>query len=107
MDVVGVVRGWHRPLVISVGLWAGLVVVACFGLVVDHRTLVGEAVWVKPLKFGVAFGLYGGGLAWVLSRLREGGRVGWGGGAGVATSAGGGGAGVTGPGGPGALRPFH
>ena len=34
-------------------------------MVVDDRQLMGEPVWLKPLKFALAFGLYSGTLAWV------------------------------------------
>jgi hypothetical protein len=46
-------------------------------LLIDDRTLLGESVWVKPLKFGFAFGLYAGTLAWLLSKLTKGRRLGW------------------------------
>ncbi|WP_422774888.1 hypothetical protein ACN28C_32405 [Plantactinospora sp. WMMC1484] len=54
-----------------------LTVVATAGLVVDDRLLMGESVWVKPMKFGFAMGVYGLTLAWLLSRLSRGRRVGW------------------------------
>jgi hypothetical protein len=77
MDVRKPWREWHRPLMVGVALWAGLVVVSIVGLLLDHRTLLDESVWVKPLKFGVAFGLYGAVLAWLLTRLRKARRFGW------------------------------
>ena len=70
-------RRWHRPLMVNVALMIGLVVVAGIGLVLDDRTLLGESVWVKPLKFGVAFTVYSGALAWLLTRLRRARRLGW------------------------------
>ncbi|MEV4166190.1 hypothetical protein [Nonomuraea dietziae] len=70
-------RTWHRPLVVCALLLLGLVPAAGVGLVVDERTLLGESVWVKPLKFGFAFALYAGTLAWLLTKLRKGGRLGW------------------------------
>ncbi|NMN98763.1 hypothetical protein FGL95_27390 [Nocardiaceae bacterium YC2-7] len=45
----------------------GLVLVCAIGLVVDDRTVLGESVWLKPLKFGFAFAMYGTTLAWLLS----------------------------------------
>ncbi|MFF3669829.1 hypothetical protein [Microtetraspora malaysiensis] len=45
-------REWHRPLMANVALMIGLVVVSGVGVLVDYRTLLGESVWVKPLKFG-------------------------------------------------------
>ncbi len=35
-------------------------------MLVDDRQLLGESVWLKPAKFGLAFALYGVTLAWVL-----------------------------------------
>ncbi|MEU4547733.1 hypothetical protein [Nonomuraea dietziae] len=71
------VRTWHRPLVVCALLMLSLVPAAGVGLVVDDRTLLDESVWVKPLKFGFAFALYAGTLAWLLTKLRKGRRLGW------------------------------
>ncbi|MER5319438.1 hypothetical protein [Streptosporangium roseum] len=71
------VRTWHRPLVVCALLMLGLVLAAGVGLVVDGRTLLNESVWVKPLKFGFAFALYGATLAWLLTKLSRGRRLGW------------------------------
>lgn len=70
------VRGWHRPLVVCAALMFALVLVSGAGTVVDGRTLLDESVWVKPLKFGFAFGLYAGTLAWLLTKLTRGRRTG-------------------------------
>lgn len=70
-------RRWHRPLVVNAMLMAGLFVVAAGGTVVDDRMLLGESVWVKPLKFGFAFAVYSGTLAWLLTKLRRAARLGW------------------------------
>jgi hypothetical protein len=51
--------------------------VALGGVVLDHRTLLGAPVWLKPFKFGIAFGAYGLTLAWLLSKLRKGRRLAW------------------------------
>lgn len=45
----------------------GLALVCVIGIVFDDRMLLGESVWVKPLKFSVAFALYGATLAWLLT----------------------------------------
>ncbi|WBO69274.1 hypothetical protein [Streptomyces camelliae] len=47
------------------------------GLVVDDRVLVGAPVWAKPFKFSVSFVAYCPSLAWMLSFLPRGRRVGW------------------------------
>lgn len=70
-------RGWHRPLTVQATLMFTLVVVSAVGLFVDHRQLMGESVWVKPMKFGLAMGVYSLTLAWLLSSLTKGRRIGW------------------------------
>ncbi len=72
-----VLRGWHRPLAVSAMLMLLLVPACAAGLLIDDRRLLGEPVWVKPMKFGFAMGVYGLTLAWLLSRLRRGRRAGW------------------------------
>lgn len=62
---------------VNAAFTALVMLVSAVGLVVDDRTLAGESVWLKPLKFGFAFTLYGLTLAWLLSKLRKGRRVGW------------------------------
>jgi hypothetical protein len=70
-------RGWHRPLMAYVTLLFTLALVSAVGLFVDDRLLMGESVWVKPMKFGFAMGVYGLTLAWLLSKLSKGRRLGW------------------------------
>ncbi len=54
-----------------------LSIVAAGGLIVDDRTLLDESVWSKPLKFGIAFTLYGLTLAWLLTLPHRGRRATW------------------------------
>ncbi|MGW2018477.1 hypothetical protein [Streptomyces sp. NPDC001927] len=68
-------RPWHRPLAVCAVLLAVLTVLSGVGVAVDDRTLLGEPVWVKPLKFGFAFALYSATLAWLLPRLDRGRRL--------------------------------
>lgn len=68
---------WHRPLMVNSVLMTALVLVSAVGMLVDDRTLLGESVWVKPLKFGFAFAVYSATLAWLLTKLTKGKRVGW------------------------------
>jgi hypothetical protein len=70
-------KSWHRPLLLMVLAMAGLVLTAGVGLVVDHRAILNESVWLKPFKFGISFVLYGATLAWLLSKLRKAKRFGW------------------------------
>jgi hypothetical protein len=72
---------------VNATLMVGLTLVAALGVVVDDRMLLGESVWVKPLKFGFAFAVYSGALAWLLSRLRRARRLGWWAGTGFAVGA--------------------
>ncbi|GII93414.1 hypothetical protein Ssi02_36450 [Sinosporangium siamense] len=54
-----------------------LTLLSAVALFVDDRLLMGESVWVKPMKFGFAMGVYGLTLAWLLSKLSKGRRFGW------------------------------
>ncbi len=53
-----------------------LVVGAAAGVVLDDRTVLGAAIWLKPLKFALSFGLYALALAWMLALLSRGRRTG-------------------------------
>ncbi|KAA2258579.1 hypothetical protein F0L68_22245 [Solihabitans fulvus] len=68
---------WHRPLMLFVAGMLAVAIVSVGGLFFDDRMLDGEAIWVKPLKFGVAMALYGLTLAWLLSRQQRFRRTGW------------------------------
>ncbi|GAA3123023.1 hypothetical protein [Nonomuraea salmonea] len=59
----------HRPLLYCTGAMAVLALVSAVGLVVDERTVLGEAVWLKPLKFAVSFALYALTLAWLIGQV--------------------------------------
>jgi hypothetical protein len=74
---MGQIYRWHRPLTVLAGVMAVLTVVAAVGVFVDDRPLVGVPIWTKPLKFAISITLYGLALAWLLSQLRRGRRVGW------------------------------
>lgn len=68
---------WHGPLLVNSALMAGLMIVSVIGMLVDDRLLLGESVWLKPAKFGLAFALYGVTLAWILRLPHRGRRVTW------------------------------
>ncbi|MGY0499725.1 hypothetical protein ACWZHB_14670 [Nocardia sp. FBN12] len=68
---------WHGPLLLNSALMAALVLVSMVGMVVDDRLLLGESVWLKPAKFGLAFALYGVTLAWILRLPHRGRRATW------------------------------
>ncbi|MFI7326779.1 hypothetical protein ACIBQ3_19215 [Streptomyces rubiginosohelvolus] len=69
-------RSWHRPLVVFSAAMAALAVVSAVGLVVDDRVLVGAPIWAKPFKFSVSFVAYCLTLAWMLTLLTRGRRIG-------------------------------
>ncbi|MER5747397.1 hypothetical protein [Streptomyces sp. NPDC002225] len=48
-----------------------LAATAAGGLFLDGRTVLGEGVWLKPLKFAVSFGLYTITLAWMIGRTER------------------------------------
>ena len=69
--------GWHRPLLwLSFGMIA-LAAIALVGLVIDHRTITGMPLWVKPLKFALSVFLYSVTLSWLLGQLRRVRRLAW------------------------------
>ena len=47
-----------------------LALVCVGGLLLDPRTLLGQPIWAKPLKFSVSFVLYLPTLAWMISLVR-------------------------------------
>ncbi|WP_338761722.1 hypothetical protein V7968_34040 [Nocardia vulneris] len=67
----------HRPLMVSVAFMAALAVVSAIGMLADDRQLLGESVWLKPFKFGLAFTLYSATLAFLLSLPHKGSRATW------------------------------
>jgi hypothetical protein len=77
LSILDIWRQWHRPLMVSSALMAGLMLISGVGLIVDDRVLLGESIWLKPLKFSFAFGIYAATLAWLLTKLDRGRRVGW------------------------------
>ncbi|MFF3318483.1 hypothetical protein ACFYV5_23700 [Streptomyces sp. NPDC003035] len=54
-----------------------LALVSVGGLLFDDRMLVGVPIWTKPFKFAVSFVAYCMTLAWMLTLLPRGRRVGW------------------------------
>ncbi|MFE4215766.1 hypothetical protein [Streptomyces sp. NPDC056844] len=51
-------------------------VVAAVGMLVDDRVLAGAPVWAKPFKFALSFVVYALALAWLLTLLTRGRRLG-------------------------------
>jgi hypothetical protein len=60
-------RSWNRPLLALTGAMVLLALVCVGGLLLDPRTLGGQPIWAKPLKFSVSLALYGPTLAWMVS----------------------------------------
>ncbi|MFE5937254.1 hypothetical protein ACFQ69_17925 [Streptomyces sp. NPDC056470] len=71
------VRELHRPLVWFSASMALLAAIAFGGVLFDDRILVGVPIWTKPFKFAVSFVAYCMTLAWTLTLLPRGRRVGW------------------------------
>ncbi|MFJ7988164.1 hypothetical protein [Streptomyces sp. NPDC096351] len=67
----------HRPLVWFAASMGVLALVSAVGIAVDDRVLVGVPIWTKPFKFSVSFVAYALSLAWMLTLLPRGRRVGW------------------------------
>ncbi|MGC4948818.1 hypothetical protein ACLQ2N_21765 [Streptomyces sp. DT224] len=61
---------WHRPLAVCAAAMGALAAFSAVGLLVDGRTVMGENVWLKPLKFALSFGLYAITLAWMIGSAR-------------------------------------
>ncbi|MEU1980664.1 hypothetical protein [Nocardia sp. NPDC019395] len=76
-DLRRVIGSLHRPLLLCSAAMAGLVLFGLVAMVFDHRQLLGESVWLKPAKFGLAFFLYSLTLAWLLSLPHPGRRFTW------------------------------
>jgi hypothetical protein len=56
---------------------AVMALLSAVGLVIDDRVLAGARIWFKPFKFSISFTAYCLSLAWMLSLLPRGRRVGW------------------------------
>ena len=69
-------RSWHRPLVLFAAAMAVMAVVSAVGVLADDRVLAGSAIWAKPFKFAVSFVAYALSLAWMLTLLTRGRRIG-------------------------------
>ncbi|MEC3956244.1 hypothetical protein VMT65_24615 [Nocardia sp. CDC153] len=70
-------RRLHRPLLVTTAAMAALALFSLCAMAFDDRMLLGESVWLKPLKFATAFTLYCGTLAWLLSFPHRGRRLTW------------------------------
>ncbi|WP_243709295.1 hypothetical protein [Micromonospora sp. 15K316] len=68
---------WHRPLMFVAATMVALGLVSLIGLAVDDRVLVGAPIWLKPFKFAVSLFIYLVTLAWLISLLPRGRRIGW------------------------------
>ena len=48
-------KSWNRPLLALTGAMILLALVCVGGLLLDPRTLLGQPIWAKPLKFSISF----------------------------------------------------
>jgi hypothetical protein len=67
----------HKPLMVLAAAMTGLVAFSLAGLVVDDRTVLDAPVWLKPLKFGLSFGVYAVTMAWLIPQLTKAQKVAW------------------------------
>ncbi|MRH90139.1 hypothetical protein GFY24_22300 [Nocardia sp. SYP-A9097] len=70
-------RRLHRPLLALTFVMAGLALFCLCAMAFDDRMLLNESVWLKPMKFALAFVLYSFTLAWLLSFPHRGQRLTW------------------------------
>ncbi|MFD6277404.1 hypothetical protein ACFWFI_17810 [Streptomyces sp. NPDC060209] len=70
-------RTWHRPLVLFAAAMVVMSVVGAVGILVDDRVIANAPIWAKPFKFAVSFVAYALSLAWMLTLLTRGRRIGW------------------------------
>ncbi|MEV6067242.1 hypothetical protein AB0L82_11870 [Nocardia sp. NPDC052001] len=70
-------RPWHRPLLAMTVVMSALALFALCAMAFDDRMLLHESVWLKPLKFAVAFVAYSITLAWLLRFPHRGQRLTW------------------------------
>src|SRR5689334_22513749 len=68
-------RAWHellrrdRALALAGGGFALLFLMFVMAAGLDHRTVLGVNVWLKPIKFAVSIAIYLWTLAWLLGEL--------------------------------------
>jgi hypothetical protein len=60
-----------RLLRALVWLYAPISMALAAAALLDDKTLLGESVWVKPLKFSISIGLNGATFVWLLARLER------------------------------------
>jgi hypothetical protein len=64
-------RRGHAGLFGFAVLMAVLAAVLIVLALIDHRTVLGAPVWIKPLKFAISLAAYAGVLAWMLGQLPQ------------------------------------
>ncbi|PRX45382.1 hypothetical protein B0I33_10945 [Prauserella shujinwangii] len=73
--LLGRVSTWHRPMMWTSVVMAGMAVVSLGGLALDDRVLLGAPIWLKPFKFAVSIAAYSVTWAWLLTLLQRGRRL--------------------------------
>ncbi|MFE6505951.1 hypothetical protein [Kitasatospora sp. NPDC057738] len=65
-------RAWavNRPLAVTAGLMALMLVIALVGLVADPRSVTGQPAWAKPARFALSIAVYSLTLLWLLTFVR-------------------------------------
>ena len=67
----------HPPLMVTAIMMGLLILVSGAGLLLDDRILLGVPIWLKPFKFAISVVIYAVTLAWLVSLLNKGRRLGW------------------------------
>lgn len=57
----------NKPLYIATIATLGMLLFSMIAYLIDHRILLGENVWLKPIKFGISVPVFCVTLAWLLS----------------------------------------
>lgn len=61
----------HAPLTLLSLLLTGFTLFLVAGIFVDSRTVLGQPVWMKPVKFGLSLTVYSVSLTWLLGHVRS------------------------------------
>lgn len=67
----------HPPLMLISLAMLAFLAFTLIGLVVDDRTSLGVPIWLKPMKFAISIAIYTATMAWLVSFLNRGKRLGF------------------------------
>lgn len=67
----------HPPLMLISLAMLAFLAFTLIGLAVDDRTSLGVPIWLKPMKFAISIAIYTATMAWLVSLLNRGKRIGF------------------------------